>query len=260
MKKALIVFRKEWREILQNKLILYTILVPPILLAIIPLVMMYFLRNEPVDPEDLAMYSQFVAALPWLSPEEVVMYVLLNQFVLMFLMMPVVIPVTIASFSIIGEKEQRSLEPLLATPIRVTELLAGKTLAAVVPALLTTWVAFGIFLAGARFLATPALLRALLSPMWWLAFFVMAPLFCILSVAIGVVISSRVNDTRVAQQIGGLIVLPVVALAMLQTFGKVLYTTQTFALACVVLAAIDVLVIRVGSSLFQRETILTRWK
>ena len=260
MKKALIVFRKEWYEILKNKLILYTILVPPILLAVIPLVMLYTMRNEPMDASDVQMYAQFAAALPWLSMEEVAMYVLLNQFVLMFLMMPVIIPVTIAAFSIIGEKEQKSLEPLLATPIRVMELLAGKTLAAVVPALLTTWVAFAIFIGGAYFLASPALLRALLTPMWLLAFFVMAPLFCILSVAIGIVISSKVNDTRVAQQIGGLVVLPVVALAMLQTFGKVLYTWKTFAIACVVLAAVDVLVIYFGSKLFQRETILTRWK
>lgn len=260
MKKAWIVFRKEWYEILKNKLIVYTILVPPILLAVIPLVMMYLMRSEPVDPKDLQMYAQFVAAMPWLTAEEVVMYVLLNQFVLMFLMMPVIIPVTIAAFSIIGEKEQKSLEPLLATPIRVTELLAGKTMAAVVPALLTTWIAFAIFIVGAYFLATPALLRALLTPMWFLAFFIMAPLFCILSVAIGVVISSKVNDTRVAQQLGGLIVLPVVALAMLQTFGKVLYTTQTFVSACVVLAVIDGLIIRYGSKFFQRETILTKWK
>jgi len=260
MKKAWIVFRKEWFEILKNKLIVYTILVPPILLAIIPLVMMYSMRNQPMDSNDVQMYALFAAALPGLTPEEIAMYVLLNQFVLMFLMMPVVIPVTIAAFSIIGEKEQKSLEPLLATPVRVTELLLGKTLAAVVPALLATWLSFAIFIGGAYLLASPALLRSLLTPMWLLAFFIMAPLFCILSVAIGVVISSKVNDTRVAQQIGGLLVLPLVALAMLQTFGKVLYTTQTFASACVVLAVVDALVIRFGSKFFQRETILTRWK
>lgn len=260
MTKAWIVFRKEWFEILKNKLIVYTILIPPLLLAVIPLVMMGMMKNEPVSQEDMAMYGQFMAALPGLTPSEVVQYVLLNQFLLMFLMMPVVVPVTIAAFSIIGEKEQKSLEPLLATPVRVTDLLLGKTLAAVIPALLVTWLAFAVFLVGAYFMASPALLRVLLSPMWLLAFFVMAPLFCIFAVAVGVIISSRVNDTRVAQQIGGLIVLPVLAFAMLQTFGKVIYTTQTFAIACVVIAAVDALVIYFGGKLFQRETILTRWK
>ncbi len=260
MTNAWIVFRKEWYEILKNKLILYTILIPPLLLAVIPLVMLGMMKNEPVSQQDMAMYAQFVAAFPGLTASEVMQYVLLNQFLLMFLMMPVVVPVTIAAFSIIGEKEQKSLEPLLATPVRVTELLLGKTLAAVIPALLVTWLAFAVFLVGAYFMAPPALLRVLLAPMWLLAFLVMAPLFCIFAVAIGVIISSRVNDTRVAQQIGGLIVLPVVGLAMLQTFGKVLYTTQTFAIACLVIAALDAFVIYIGGKLFQRETILTRWK
>jgi ABC-2 type transport system permease protein len=260
MKKAWIVFRKEWFELVKNKLILYTILIPPLMLSILPLVMLYFTRNEPVDQNDLAMYQQFLALLPGLTPAEVVQYMLLNQFLMMYLMMPLIMPVTIAAFSIIGEKEQRSLEPLLATPIRVTELLIGKTLAAVIPALLVTWLSFLIFWAGASFMTTPTMMRMLISPMWLLAIFVMSPLFCILAVGIGVVISSRVNDTRVAQQIGGIIVLPVIALAMLQTMGKVLYTTQTFAIACLVLAVVDLFVIYFGSRLFQRETILTRWK
>ena len=47
--------------------------------------------------------------------------------------MPAYIPLSIATFIIIGEKQARSLEPVLAAPIRTVELLAGKAIAALVP-------------------------------------------------------------------------------------------------------------------------------
>jgi ABC-2 type transport system permease protein len=260
MKKAWIVFGKEWYEIWKNKLLVYTVLFPPIVLAIIPLVMIYLTRNEPVSPQDVQIYGQFLKLFPQLTLQEVLQYALLNQFLLMFLMMPVIIPTTIAAFSIIGEKSQKSLEPLLATPISVMQLLLGKALAAVIPALLVTWFAFLVFYVGAFFMTSAALLHVLLTPMWLLVMFVISPLFCALAVAIGVIVSSRVTDTRVAQQISGVIVLPVLALAFLQTFANVVYTMRTFVVASIALAVIDAAVFYIGSKLFQRETILTRWK
>ena len=53
-----------------------------------------------------------------------------QQFLVIFLLMPAYVPLSIATFSIIGEKQARSLEPVLAAPIRTIELLAGKTVAA----------------------------------------------------------------------------------------------------------------------------------
>ena len=60
--------------------------------------------------------------------------------------MPLMVPVTIAAYSIVGEKITRSLEPLLATPVTTTELLLGKGLAAALPGVGTAWACYGIFL------------------------------------------------------------------------------------------------------------------
>ena len=59
-----------------------------------------------------------------------------------FLLIPAMVPMAIATQSVIGEKVARSLEPQLATPLEVRELLAGKTLAAALPAVTATWAVF----------------------------------------------------------------------------------------------------------------------
>ena len=88
----------------------------------------------------------------------------------------------------------------------------------------------------------------------------LVPLLAVLAVNLGVLVSSRVNDTRVAQQVGGLLVLPLVGLGVAQTAGIVLYNVGMSFLAVVVMAALDALILVATVRLFQRETILTRWK
>jgi ABC-2 type transport system permease protein len=260
MNKMLIVFRKEWSENLKNKLLMYTVVLPPLLLAIIPLVMVYFIRNEQPSAKDMALYKGLMSSLPGLQVNEIFLYFMVSQFLMMFLIMPLIIPMTISAASIIGEKKQRSLEPLLATPITVNQLIVGKALAAVAPAMIVTWLAFGIFAGGAAALVSPALLRLLISPMWLLAILIWAPVLCVLAVVVGIIVSSKVTDERVAQQIGAMLVLPVVGLALFQTMGKVLYTTQTFAIGVLATLALDAVAIYLASKLFNREAILIRWK
>jgi hypothetical protein len=89
---------------------------------------------------------------------------------------------------------------------------------------------------------------------------VLAPLLSLLSVSVAVIISSRVNDTRAVQQIGGFIVMPIVILGIAQTTGLILLNAVTFIIGAAVVAALDALILRVGVPLFQREKILTQWK
>ena len=106
-----------------------------------------------------------------------------------------------------------------------------------------------------------AIARALVhEPVWPLAIIVLVPLLAVMAVSLGVMISSRVNDTRVGQQIGALIVLPLVGLAIAQAAGKLLFSLPMLFAGAAVLAALDAAVLVAAVRLFQRETILTRWK
>jgi ABC-2 type transport system permease protein len=96
--------------------------------------------------------------------------------------------------------------------------------------------------------------------MWLLAMLVIAPLLALLAVSLGVLISSRVNDTRVAQQIGGLLVLPLVGLGVVQTAGLILYSLPMFVVGAAAIGILAALVLAAAVRLFNRETILTRWR
>jgi ABC-2 type transport system permease protein len=169
------------------------------------------------------------------------------------------VPMAIATQSVIGEKTARSLEPQLATPLEVPELLAGKMLAAALPAIVATW---GVFIGyglvnGA--IADPRLTRLVFSDIWIVAMLTLVPLISLFSVLLGIVVSSRVNDARTAQQIGGFVVLPIIAVAVAQFFGgQATFTMQQVLIGDLIVAGLIGVTLAIGSWAFDREAILTR--
>lgn len=260
------VLRRELQEMLKSRGLLLAIFVPPLVFTVLPLVAIFIL-SQVIAPgatsgdEDLGGLARMMPELRNWAPLEVVLFIILQQFLTFFLMMPLIVPLSIAAQSIVGEKQNKSLEPLLATPIKTGELLFAKALSAVVPGVLVTWVSFLLFMVGARLLiSSDRVFDALWNPRWLVAMLILAPLLSLLSVSIAVVVSSRVNDTRTVQQVGGFIVLPIVVLGVAQTTGLILLNTATFVLGAIVVAVIDFIILRIGARLFRREKILTQWK
>jgi ABC-2 type transport system permease protein len=186
---------------------------------------------------------------------------MVSEFMMLFMLVPVAIPVTIAAYSIVGEKTTRSLEPLLATPITTTELLAGKCLAAIIPAVLATYAAFGIFAFGAwLILANKVLMTALFDLRWLIAIFIVGPLIAILAVAFAMMVSSRVNDPRAAEQISMVVILPVLAGFFGQVAGIFVLNARLITIVAMVMVVVDALMMYLTTRVFRREQILTRWK
>lgn len=263
MNKIITIINKEWAEVFKNKMVFFSVLFLPLILALLPLGMLFAfskiegMEAEMNDPAIMELAGQMCTGL---SPVDCSMVYTLSLFVLMFMILPVAIPVTIAAYSIVGEKMTRSLEPLLATPITTVELLTAKIIAAVVPAIVATWAAFGLFFIGAWLLTAPAVFAAFFKPHWLLAIFVVAPLLTILATCIAVIVSSRVTDPRVAEQLSALVILPLILLVIGQSMGLILIDEQLMFLLGGVVLVIDVVLLYLAIRLFQRETILTRWK
>jgi ABC-2 type transport system permease protein len=262
MDKIKTIIDKEWAEVFKNKLVLFSVVFLPLLLTALPLITLY--STQSLAPEDLtstAAPDEFFGDMCLgLSEGDCTQVYLLNLFTLMFMIMPVMIPVTIAAYSIVGEKTTRSLEPLLATPITTTELIVGKAVAAVLPAVVVTWVSFGIYMLGARIMTNATVFSRLIDPMWLLAIFLVGPLLAVLAVCAAMMISSRVTDPRTAEQLSGAVVLPVILVLMGQSFGLFLLSRELVLVTAVVLLFLDTFLIYLTIKLFQRETILTRWK
>jgi ABC-2 type transport system permease protein len=161
----------------------------------------------------------------------------------------------------VGEKKNRTLEPLLAAPIAVEDIMAGKALAALIPALLATWLSAAIF-AVLVYVLTNNIVHRILVPdaTWLIGLVILGPLLAFLGVMFTIIISSRVNDPRTAQQISVIFILPIMAIFMAQMFGIILINTTVILGVCVVALLADIAVVKIGSDLFDREEILTRWK
>lgn len=256
------IIEKEWSEVFKNRLVLMTVGMLPLLFTAIPLIQLAIGRN--INPSQMNNTPAFIAAqchLQQLSDAECFQGFMINQFMLFFLLMPLAIPVTIASYSIVGEKTTRSLEPLLATPTSTSEIILGKALAASIPAIGATWGSFIIYVVVARFfVASDRVYAAILNPMWLVAMILVAPLMTVLSVNVAIIISSRVSDPRAAEQLGMLVMLPLIALFFAQIFGVVALNTTTMFIMAICILALDLVLVGAGIKLFQREAILTRWK
>src|SRR3990172_7161598 len=265
MKKIWILVRKEWSEVFKNKMVLFSVSFMPLIFTIIPLGILYSMRGatdiSTIESEFGPALAQMRTLCGPLTAFECTQFLILQQFMVLFLMMPAIIPVTIASYSIVGEKNTHTLEPLLATPITTGQLLAGKALAAAIPAVVASSASFLIFAGGTALLAaSPAVALQLFSPLWVLGIFLVGPLLSLAGVSLAVMISSRVNDPRAAEQLAVLVILPILALFLGQLAGVLVLNQNLLLLITVALVLVDAALLFFATRLFQRESILTRWK
>ncbi|HOG46365.1 MAG TPA: ABC transporter permease subunit [Anaerolineae bacterium] len=254
------IISKEWDEIVKNKSVFWSLVLLPLLMTVISLAVFFFMRLELLRTGTLSSNGDIPGYLTMYDPVDAIMIMMVNQFMIYFLIAPVALPIYIAAYSVIGEKLSRSLEPLLATPVRTWELLLGKAVAAVVPPVIAGWLSFILFVIGARFLVSDVVMSMILTPMWVLSIAFLGPLFAVLSVLVGIIASSRMNDPRSAQQWSALFLVPLIGVGMAMMFGVIAMNVWTFVAGAAIVAVLDVVILRVAVRLFQREAILTRWK
>lgn len=264
LKRVTTIIDKEWAEVFKNRMVIFTICVMPVLFTIIPLAIIYFLGSSSSEipaSGSTEVPPMFLETCGNLSALECMQIFMMNQFMILFMMMPLAIPVAIAAYSIVGEKTTRSLEPLLATPVTTVELLTGKALASALPAIAVTWVCFLVFLLLLPVVgATPGLMANVSGPVWLVAILVIGPLMAVAAVNLAVIVSSRVNDPRVAEQMAGVLIVPLLGLLFGQIAGIIVLDLKLMLISILVLLVLDMILIYTGARLFQRETILTRWK
>ena len=261
MQKSWTIIAKEWSEVFKNRLVLFTVIFMPILFVALPLIMLATMSS--LGAESINGSGDFglnEARCVGLDEADCVRVYMLDIFTLLFMILPISIPVTIAAYSIVGEKTNRSLEPLLATPITTGELLAGKALSAALPAVVATWLSFLLYLIGVRIMTNPPVFSRVVDPLWLVAVFLVGPLLTILAVCTAIIISSRVSDPRVAEQLSAVVILPIILLLVGQSMGLIILDGQIVVLAAVIVTVVDAVLLFVAVKAFQRETILTKWK
>jgi len=186
---------------------------------------------------------------------------LLDVYSFMIVLAPVITPTVIASYTFVGEKNNKSLEPLLATPASDSEILWGKILAILIPTILVTILSFVIFAIYTNIIFLQNLGYAPLpNDTWLFSMLILGPLICFLSITANIIVSSRMSDVRASQQVGSLVVLPVILIFIGGVSGAVSFGVPSMLLIGAILLAIDAGVFLLVKKSFQRENILVKWK
>jgi ABC-2 type transport system permease protein len=191
----------------------------------------------------------------------VILPALIDAFSFWFVIISAMIPTSIAAYSIVGEKVEKSLEPLLAAPVTDDEILFGKSLAAFIPSVISVWSGGIIFMILINLFSFESL-SYLFYPNWKIAviLLMLAPLTCIMSIGYNVIVSSRINDIRSAVQMGILAVLPFGTIYFLIEMRIIGLTISTIFIISFIVMIVDLILFRIVRSTFRRDEILTKWQ
>lgn len=263
-RKIRLILKKEYLEMKQQRALVLGLLFLPLLLTFLPIGIVFVLGMAPADQlhgiEPLLEMATSNPALKGLSQQEIVQALIGQPISIMLFILPALLPSIIASYSIVGEKVSRTLEPVLATPVTTLELLLGKILSAFIPAVAITWIFGAIFVIGMAFVTiSHSVFVAVISPSWFLLILLCAPLLALVSISVTVAASSRANDPRSAQQISALVIVPVILVIVGQVAGLVALSPIFSLVAVVVLAVLAIMATWLATRVFQRESILTKW-
>lgn len=178
-----------------------------------------------------------------------------------FVVLAAFLPTTVAAYSIVGEKIEKTLEPLLATPVTDSQILMGKSIAAFLPTIISIWASSAIFM-GLSDSFTHKALTFYYFPNWnaGVMLVILAPLSAITGIGLAVILSSKVTDVRGANQLGALVWIPFMVVFVAAIQGKIVFNVPTIlAISSIVLIA-DIILFYLSSKTFNREDILTKWK
>ncbi len=230
------ILQKELRDYRRNHFVIYTMSILPLIFIAAPMVQLFTINSSITS-------AKFDAHI--------------GLSLLYMLILPAIIPSVLAAYSVVGEREQGTLEPVLTTPLHREEFLVGKALAALLPTLAVAYVIFGIFLGAVAAFAHPAVASAIFERNHLLVQLLFTPLVAGWSIWAGIAISTRMSDVRAAQQLAVLASLPPVAIVALMNFNVI---TPSLGLALGLAGAlllIDGMAWRVVAAMFDRERLVT---
>jgi ABC-2 type transport system permease protein len=237
---------KDFETYKRKKSIIYSIVLFPLFIAVgfpalIPVLLSVSARSGGIPPASLT--------------------ALLSAFSFWFITAAAILPIGFSAYSLVGEKIEKSLEPLLATPMEDSEILLGKCVSAFVPPIASIYGCSLLFMA-----LIDAFTRTELGYYYYpnlefgLMLVLLAPLACILTIELSVIVSARANDVRTVQNLGGLLFIPLIVVYLGAELGFLPLTITNLLIISVVFLLADMVLFYVSKATFQREEILTKWK
>lgn len=233
---SFVITRRELRDHLRD----WRIVTPLVLLvAVLPTLMNYLARRVIGFAGSYGLQIQADQLYPF-------MFMIVGFF-------PVAVALVLALESFVGEKERRSLEPLLSSPLSAFQLYMGKLLASLILPLSASYLAMGFYLLGlyrqGGWLPDAAL---------FIQVFALATVNCLVMVSGAVVISTQTTSMRGANLMSFVIILPMAVLLQGQSAAIVWGRDEVMWWTVLGLVLIAALLVRTGVAHFNREELFGR--
>lgn len=232
----------------------------------LPLVIVFGLPvwtgNTPADLEELAAIARSVEWRPGagLDPDALAQAFVLHRFLPLLALVPIVSALTLVTTSVVTEKQARTLEPLLATPLTAGELLVAKIAIAFAGAMLLTAAGFALLVGATATLGDPGVAGTFFASQPLLLVWLVAPSASLLTLVLGAIVSTRAKDARSAQQFGVVVIVPFVGVFMSGLSGGGLLSPWMLVAVSAALVAVALVLARVAAARFSRERMLTEWR
>lgn len=264
------IIRKDVMVIARSKAVMLPLIIVPIMMQVIMPAGFGLMANllPASELEGEADLGQMTAAMPPnvraelgdLEPRQLFLVLMIVYlFAPMYLIVPLMVASVVAADSFAGEKERKTLEALLHSPISRSELLVGKILSGWLPAIGVSLLSFVLYSVVGNLVGWPLMGRIFFpNAMWFVLVLWVAPAVSGLGLSLMVIVSTRVRTFQEAYQLGGMVVLPVVLLMIGQISGLVFLSVGVALLLGLAIWAIDAVLLLIGVKTFQREKLLAQ--
>ena len=238
---------KDIHETFSTVQLVFPLVIVPIVVVIgYPTVFLLALRYTPGAVGGLEGFigsfpASAIPAIPHITTAGRAAYIgVVYLFAGFFLLVPVMVSTVIAANSFAGEKERRTLEGLLYTPVSDAELVVGKIAAAFLPTIAFTWACYLVYAAVVAWFGIPVVGQLFFpTANWWALMLLLVPAVSLLVISIVVLVSAKARGFQEANAIGGSVILPVIGLAAAQTTGIMVLSVNVVVATAVCFALAD---------------------
>jgi ABC-type Na+ efflux pump permease subunit len=253
---------KDIREVLSTRQIIWPMaIVPLVFIGLMPAIIILSARYggageltkavekfPPVLIQQLAHFNDI---------QKVIYFSVVYLLAPFFLIIPMMVSTMISANSFAGEKERKTLEGILYTPVTDAELIFGKATASLIPAIIISLAGFAIYSTIVNILAYPVFNRLFFPTLnWWVMILWLVPILSFLVIGLVVIISAKVRGYQEANSIAGAVVLPIVLITLGQVSGVMYLSTPIVFLTGLILLIIDALLLRFIVSIFHRDRLI----
>lgn len=185
---------------------------------------------------------------------QILYFFLVYLFAPFFLMIPVMISSVVAASSFVGEKERKTLESLLYTPIDIASLFWGKLLSAFIPAIGLTLISALGYMLVVNILSYDLFGQFIFPQANWLVLiFWVVPTVSLFAIFLNVYVSARVKGFQEAYQLGGLVILPIIALFVSQMAGIMFFSSLVLVALGFIMLVVDLFLVYKTTKDFDRN-------